>query len=175
MNEHDLGTRLVRKDGRICWRARDYELGRDLSGQIVRLERRNGNLVAISESGELRTCIEKRPIPRPLLRCKRCRKAKFIYARGICEQCYGGEKRKIYKGQKSKFLDGRTKKTKCRRCGRTMILDGMGHCRNCAMTVADARAKARKRNGRIRDLEERVQELEIEVRRLKEMVSCGAR
>ena len=172
--EEVLAERFVRKDGCVSFKGPEYSLGRDWAGQHVRIVRRNGTLTAINESGERRTCIKQPLASRLMFKCKKCKKLKFIYARGLCQTCYGEEARELHKGEKSKFLDGRAKKGRCRRCGRMMILDGMGHCRNCGMTVASTRAKSRKRNGRIRNLEKRVQELETEVRNLKETLQCEA-
>ncbi len=167
--EEVLAERFVRKDGCISFKGPEYSLGRGWSGQHVCIVMSNeGRLTAINESGERRTCIKKPLVPRPMLKCKKCKKVKFIYACGLCEPCYGEEKRGIYKGQKSKFLDGRAKKGRCRRCTRVMMLDKQGHCYACANAIAVARATSRKRNGRIRDLEERVQALETDVRNLTE-------
>ena len=173
--EEVLAERFVRRDGCVSFKGPEYSVGRDWSGQQVRIVRRNGTLMAINESGERRTCIKKPLVPRPMLKCKKCKRIKFIYAHGLCEPCYGEEKRGIYKGEKSKFLDGRVKKGRCRRCTRVKKLDRQGHCYACANTIAVARATSRKKNGRIRDLEKRVLALETEVRNLTEAMSCGAR
>lgn len=172
----ELGTRFVRKDGRICVRGRDYDVGRDWGGQIVRLERNDSkNLIAINESNERRACMEVALERRPMVMCRKCKRVKIIYAKGLCQTCYGEERSKLYRGQRSEFIDWEGIKSRCLRCAKIGKLNKMGHCHSCAMTIANQRAKSRKKNDYLRSLELRITTVELEVRQLKEDLRCRAR